>query len=119
MPRFNNALRATVLATVLASVAGCSEYTDRRDVISIRGGDAVQADKVAQMVDPWPRASADRNIAFNGAMMEGALARYRSGSVIRPAGTGTSASYQPPQNQNAQNNTAPLGPTVNASATAK
>lgn len=119
MPRFNNVLRAAAFAAVLAGVAGCSEYVDRRDMISIAGGDAVQSDKVTQMVDPWPRHAADRNIAYDGAVIEGAVSRYRSGNVIRPVGTGTSASYQPPANPNQQNNNTPLGPTVNGSATAK
>ena len=59
-------LRALALAAVLAALGGCSEYLDRRDTIALSGGDAVATNKVTQMVDPWPRASADRNIAFNG-----------------------------------------------------
>lgn len=115
MPRFNNVARLAVLTTVLAGVAGCSEYTDRRDMISIQGGDAVQTDKVTQMVDPWPAAAANRNIAYNGAVMQGAYERYRTGRVIPPNSTGTSATYQ----QQQPNNTTPLGPTVNQSGAAK
>lgn len=110
MPRFNNAPRIAVLVTVLAAAAGCSEYTDRRDMISITGGDAVQTDKVTQMVDPWPRHAGDRNIAYNGAVAQAAQERYRTGRVIPPNGTGTSATYQ-----QQQNNSTPLGPTVNQS----
>ena len=62
----SNMLRTLALAALLAALAGCSEYLDRRDTISLGGGDAVATDKVTQMVDPWPRASADNNIAFNG-----------------------------------------------------
>ncbi len=112
MPRFNNAPRIAVLVTVLAAAAGCSEYTDRRDMISITGGDAVQTDKVTQMVDPWPRHAGDRNIAFNGAVAQAAQERYRTGRVIPPNGTGTSATYQ---QQQQPNNATPLGPTVNQS----
>ena len=37
-------------------VAGCSEmYYDRRETVSLGAGDAVATNKVAQMVDPWPR----------------------------------------------------------------
>jgi hypothetical protein len=110
----NNLLRALALAALLAALAGCSEYLDRRDTISLGGGDSVATNKVTQMVDPWPRASADKNIAFNGAKMETAVERYRTGRVIRPQGIGTSASYQ--QDSNNQNNTAPVGPTVTQSA---
>ena len=101
------------LGIVLGLLAGCSEYTDRRDLISIRGGDAVQTDKVTQMIDPWPRASADRNIAYNGVVMQSAFERYRAGRVTAPSGTGTSATYQ---NAPPSNNQKPLGPTVNQPA---
>jgi hypothetical protein len=40
-----------------------------------------------------------------------AFERYRTGRVIQPRGTGTSSSYE--QSQNSQNNSAPVGPTVN------
>jgi len=107
------------LAAVLAlagALAGCSEYTDRRDMISEYGGNAVQNDKVVQMVDPWPPHAANRNIAFNGEVMQTAVARYRTGRVISPSGTGTSTTYQ---QQNNGNNNTPLGPTVNQSGASK
>jgi hypothetical protein len=106
----SNTLRTLALAALLAVLAGCSEYLDRRDAISLGGGDSVATDKVTQMVDPWPRDSADRNIAFNGAKMETAVERYRTNRVILPHGIGTSASYQ--QGSSGQNNSAPVGPTV-------
>ncbi|MGH6664598.1 MAG: hypothetical protein ACREB2_06800 [Pseudolabrys sp.] len=96
----NNMLRALALATLLVALAGCSEYLDRRETISLGGGNSVATDKVTQMVDPWPRAAADRNIAFNGSRMEGAFERYRTGKVIKPQGIGTSTSYQDSGNQN-------------------
>ena len=110
----SNTLLTLALAALLAALAGCSEYLDRRDTISLGGGDSVATDKVTQMVDTWPRDSADRNIAFNGAKLETAVERYRTNRVIPPRGIGTSASYQ--QGSNNQNNAAPLGPTVTQSA---
>jgi hypothetical protein len=110
----NNLLRTVALATLLAVLAGCSEYLDRRDTISLGGGDSVATNKVTQMVDPWSRASADRNIAFNGEKMETAVERYRTNRVIPPQGVGTSDNYQ--QGSNNQNNTTPVGPTVTQAA---
>lgn len=111
MPPFSNAFRAIALATALVGLAGCSEYFDRRDPIATLGGNAVETNKVVQMVDPWPRDSANRTIAYNGVVMQAAIERYRAGRVIPPKGTNTAAAYQ--QNQNAQqNNTQPVGPTV-------
>jgi hypothetical protein len=109
----SNVMRTLTLAGVLATLVGCSEYLDRRDTIALSGGNAVATDQVTQMVDPWPRASANRNIAFNGEKMESAVERYRTNKVIPPKGTGTSATYQPdPGAANAPNNTAPVGPSV-------
>ena len=43
-------------------------------------GDAVAANRVTQMVDPWPPASANRNIAFNGEK----ACRPRPSATARP-----------------------------------
>lgn len=94
-------LRVGAVALVAASIAGCSEYLDRRDTLSLQSGNAVTTDKVSQMVDPWPRASANRNIAFDGSVMGSAVERYRTGKVIVPVGNSTSAAYQSGQNNNA------------------
>jgi hypothetical protein len=106
----NNAVRTLALGLALAALSGCSEYLDRRDTISLHGGDAIATDKVTQMVDPWPAASAQKNIGFNGERMETAMERYRTNRTYPPQGTGTSATYS--QAPAAPSNTAPLGPTV-------
>ena len=106
----SNLVRSLALAAVLAMLAGCSEYLDRRDTIALSGGNAVATNKVTHMVDPWPRDSANRDIAFNGEKMETAIARYRTNKVIPPRGTGTSGAYEAAPA--AQNNVAPVGPTV-------
>jgi hypothetical protein len=82
--------------TAAALLAGCNDlYTDRRDRIWISAGDAVATNKMTQMVDPWPRASANRNIAFNGEKMESAVARYRQNKVTAPVNATTSSTpYQ-------------------------
>lgn len=111
----SNAKRCLALGAGLALLAGCSEYLDRRETISPSAGNAVAANQITQMVDPWPRDSADKNIAFNGDRMEAAFTRYRTGKVIQPRGMDTSASYvQPPPTPAAPNNTTPVGPTVTA-----
>jgi hypothetical protein len=73
-------------------LAGCSDiYFDRRDTISPAAGDALRANQVTHMVDPWPRSSESRNIAFNGEVMQQAVERYREGRVIPPANATTSS----------------------------
>jgi hypothetical protein len=103
MPRRSDKTRSVVAAVLLASVlAGCSDiYYDRRDTVSFAANDAMASAHAAQVIDPWPAASANRNIAFNGSRVAGAIERYRTGRIIEPKGTGTSSSgYAPaPQTQ--------------------
>ena len=110
MQPFNNVMRTLALAGLFAVLGGCSEYLDRRDTIALCGGNAVATNEVSHMVDPWPRASADRNIAFNGEKMETAVERYRTNRVIPPQGIGTP--QLPAAVVGGQNNTTPVGPTV-------
>jgi hypothetical protein len=109
MQPFNKLAAKIALAVLFATLAGCSEYLDRRDTIALSGGNAVETNKVTQVVDPWPRDSANRDIAFNGDKMQTAVERYRTNKVIQPQGIGTAASYQAPAAQNAA---APVGQTV-------
>jgi hypothetical protein len=91
--------KLAVCALITAStLAGCSDlYFDRRESISLSAGDDVYSNQVAQMVDPWPPHSANRNIAFNGQRMQAAVERYRTNKVIPPTNaTTSSAGYQAP-----------------------
>ncbi|HVY00500.1 MAG TPA: hypothetical protein VHA55_12005 [Pseudorhodoplanes sp.] len=99
-------LGAVLIALVGGALGGCSDiYYDRRDSISLASGDAVNANKVVQMVDPWPAHSVNRNIAFNGEKMQTAVERYRTGRIIPPVNATTSSvAYQ--QAQQAANSSA-------------
>ncbi len=110
MQPINKILRSVALGILFATLAGCSEYYARRDTITLNGGDAVMTNRVTHMVDPWPRASENKNIAFNGERMEAAFKRYRTGTVIQPSGISTGNTYQAPPAAPA--NTTPVGPTV-------
>ena len=84
-----------------SALGGCSDvyfnHFDRRDSISLSAGDDVYSNQVAQMVDPWPPQSANRNISFNGQRMQAAVERYRTNKVIPPTNaTTSSAGYQAP-----------------------
>jgi hypothetical protein len=94
MQRFTNVARWGALAFLLPALAACSEYLARRDGISIYDGDAVLGNRVVQMVDPWPPAAANRNIAYDGTVMTKAVRRYHEGRVIQPSLVGTSSAYQ-------------------------
>ena len=94
----SNARSATILALAATTLLGaCTDmYLDRRDTVSFAAGDAVAANKVAHMVDPWPLRAGDRSIAFDGERMAAAAERYRTNKVTPLAGTGTSSvKYEP------------------------
>jgi hypothetical protein len=74
-----------------AMLAGCSDiYYDRRDTVAFGANDAIATALATQTIDPWPRASADRNIAANGVVVQSAVERYRTCQVIQPKGTSSS-----------------------------
>ncbi len=113
MPRSANGFTPRAIAAAVALGAllgGCSNiYYDRRDTIGLSAGDAAAANQVTQMVDPWPRDSANRDIASNGAKMQSAVERYRTNKVIPPtnATTSSTAYQQAQQSANAASNSAP------------
>ena len=80
--------RLAVAATVMlgALLAGCSSdiYFERRDSIALGAGDAVAANQVEQMVDPWPPNSNNKNLTFNGERMQRAVECYRIDKVTQP-----------------------------------
>ena len=80
------ALAATLL------LGACTDmYHDRRDSVSFGAGDAVAANKMTHMVDPWPVRAGDRNIAFDGERMADAAERYRTNKVTPLTRTSTSS----------------------------
>jgi hypothetical protein len=99
---FRSATR-TIAAAALLSVmlGGCSEYySDRRDTITLYSGEAMAANRVTHVIDPWPAASGQRNIAYNGEKAATASERYRTGRIIPPVNaTTSSAAYVAAQQQ--------------------
>ena len=63
-PKIKRCVYVVIAATTLA---GCSDiYFDRRESIELSAGDSLRGNQVVHMVDPWPAASANRNISYNG-----------------------------------------------------
>ena len=77
-------------------LGGCSDiYFDRRETVSLSADDHIATDRVAQMIDPWPRDVGRRQIAFDGQKMQSAVERYRTNRVIPPVNVTTSSTaYQ-------------------------
>ena len=95
MSRLTNKTRIVAGAVLLGSVlAGCSDiYYDRRDTVSFAAYDATAAAQAAQVIDFWPAESANRSHASNGAVVAGALDRYRTCQVVPPKPSSTSGNY--------------------------
>jgi hypothetical protein len=98
----SSSARTRTLAAVVAAgttLGGCADiYWDRRETVSLGANDAVESNKVVQMVDPWPRTSANRQLAFEGERVQGAYERYRHNRVTTPVNvTTSSAAYQKAQ----------------------
>ena len=75
--------------------------------MALGADDHIAANRVAQMVDPWPRYVGNKNIAFNGERMQAAVERYRHNRVIPPVNaTTTSMTQQQATQQAASANTA-------------
>lgn len=94
------AARWTVAVTLVvgATLGGCSDiYYDRRGTIALGGGDAVASNRVTHMVDPWPRHSENRNLAFDGERSQTAVERYRHNKVIEPVSVTTSSAVSAAQ----------------------
>jgi hypothetical protein len=87
--------RAWALLGVLAlaaPAAGCANlYHDRSETISFGSGDAVASNKVSQMIDPWPRHAADKDLAHDGSRMARAVERYRTNRTTPLASSSTSS----------------------------
>lgn len=122
------AARATLLALAGIALAGCDihssyygdiarPYVERRDTMTPGAGDAVASNKVLQMQDPWPMASANRNLTQHGHTAAASIERYRTGKVIVPIGMGTSsARYQ--QSQSSQGSGSSLSAVPSAASEA-
>jgi hypothetical protein len=118
-------MRPRLMAAVAAlavTLGACSDiYYDRRDTIALSAGDAIAANTVVQMVDPWPPHSGNKNIPFNGEKMQSAVERYRTNKVTPPPDPTTSDILQSPavptamtSQTNTQTN-GPGGPTASTS----
>lgn len=89
-------LTALALAAPLLLGACTDIYLDRRDTVSFAAGDAVAANRVTHMVDPWPARAGDRNIPHDGERMAAAAERYRTDKVKTISTSGTSSvQFQP------------------------
>jgi hypothetical protein len=98
-PSKTSVTRMAALALVAGVVlGGCSDiYYDRRETIALGADDAVAGNRAIHTVDPWPRHSQNRNLAFNGERSQTAVERYRHNKVIEPVSVTTSSAVSAAQ----------------------
>ena len=116
---FQPATKSVAALLVLGmTLSACSEiYHDRRETVSLGADDGGATSRMTMMTDPWPRHSANRQIAFNGERMQSAHERYRHGKTYIPVNvTTSSAAYQQAQQQAAAQQAATSQATSNAPA---
>ena len=75
----------TLIGACAVGLSGClyledniTQYAQRSDKLTLSAGNSTASNEAIHMVDPWPRASADRRIPTNGERMAGAYERYRN-----------------------------------------
>ena len=91
---------ASAATLLLVSLTACSDlYYDRRETVALSAQDHLDANRVEQMIDPWPYYVANKNLVFNGQRMQDAVERYRHDCVFPPANPTTTASYITQQQQ--------------------
>ena len=86
--------RANVLAVLAAAccvIAGCSETYQRIDGVTLGAGDAIAANTVMQMVDPWPYGAQETDLkvpADRSDQEAKALAESSDAGPVAPSTTG-------------------------------
>ena len=73
------------LLFLATGLAGCTEYTDRKDTVAFSAGNAVQTNVVTHVRDPWPVYARYRNIPSDGERMQSAVECYRTYDPKPPA----------------------------------
>jgi|1186.fasta_scaffold49076_2 hypothetical protein len=69
-------LLAALSITIVA--AGCTDYLERRDALSLGAGDAVAANRAIHTIDPWPADAARTDIEVSGRRVVDAIERYNA-----------------------------------------
>lgn len=73
---------ATMLICAPAVVlSACADPMTRSDALWPYSGDAVAANKIAHIIDPWPAASRNTAFSTNGARVAESMVRYKTGKA--------------------------------------
>lgn len=54
--------KAAVLLLAVAVLGGCADYMNRRDTVTLRSGNAPEANTAIHTVNPWPAGVMDPDL---------------------------------------------------------
>jgi len=74
------------IAIIIAGLglAGCNQYFDRQDPITLGAGDAIAQNKVTHAVTPWPAGAEDPRHTTSGARALIAVRKYEKNQSKEP-----------------------------------
>lgn len=78
--------RLALLLPLLHLLAGCAEYRERHDHVSLQLGDAIETNKVVHVASPWPSGASRARLPYDAERMLVAYDRYRNGGKPEPTG---------------------------------
>lgn len=78
-PRLEKPLALTFIVATAFLTTACADYVSRRETVGFAAGDAVAANKVLQIIDPWDRRASWTDIDQDGNRAVRAVDTYRSG----------------------------------------
>lgn len=90
--------RLAALGFLLLSTAGCADYARRSDFVSDDAGEALAANRVMQVVTPWPREGFTTALRSDPIRTEAALRRYHAVDDKPPTSTRPASIVITPQN---------------------
>lgn len=78
---------SVVLAIALGGVAlaGCDDYLERSDTLTLGVGDAIAVNKATQTIERWPHAARQDRWLSDGERGRRAVGSYRNGKLANPA----------------------------------
>lgn len=85
-----------VLAGASLGVAGCEQYLDRSDTITLGVADATNTNKAAQAITAWPAEARQDRWLSDGERARIAADRYRKRTVPEPRQLGKEATPSEP-----------------------
>lgn len=77
-------LAGLALAAGVGGLAGCREYLDRRDTLTLASGDAPAHNAAVHTIDPWPPHASRPRMRYDGSRLRVPIETYRRSDRVAP-----------------------------------